>query len=58
MTRRKLRRKTVAIPAAVYIKRLRSARDTWRSWAIATTILSVGLALAGMVTDPSCLPPP
>jgi hypothetical protein len=56
MTRR--RKEPVAIPAAVHIKRLRSARDIWRSWAIATTILSIGLALAGMVTDPNCLPPP
>ena len=56
MTRR--RRETVAIPAAVHIKRLRLARDIWRSWAIGATILCFGLGLAGMVADPSCLPPP
>ena len=54
MTRR--RRKTVAIPAAVHIKRLRLARDIWRGWAIGATILVFGLALAGMVADPDCLP--
>jgi len=55
MTRR---RKPVAIPAAAHIMRIRLARDIWRDWAVATTILSIGLALAGMVSDPNCLPPP
>lgn len=58
MTRRLRRRETVAIPAAVYIKRLRHDRNIWRGWGIAATILCIGLALAGMVTDPNCLPPP
>jgi len=57
MTRRR-HRETVAIPAPARIKSLRQDRDIWRGWAIATTILSIGLALAGMVTDPNCLPPP
>ena len=55
MTRR---RETVAVPAAVHIRRLRLARDIWRVWAIGATILCFGLALAGMVADPNCLPPP
>ena len=58
MTRRRPRRETVAIPAAVHIKRLRLARDIWRGWAIAATVLVFGLGLAGMVIDPNCLPPP
>jgi hypothetical protein len=58
MTRRHRHREIVAIPAAVYIKRLRQDRDIWRGWAIAATILCFGLALAGMVADPNCLPPP
>jgi hypothetical protein len=57
MTRRR-RRETVAIPAAVHIKRLRLARDICWGWAVGATILCIGLALAGMVTDPNCLPPP
>jgi hypothetical protein len=56
MTRRK-RRETVAIPAPVRIKRLRLARDIWRGWAMAATVLCVGLAMAGRVVDPNCLPP-
>ena len=57
MTRRR-RREPVAIPAAVHIRRLRLALDIWRGWAIGATILCFGLGLAGMASDPNCLPPP
>jgi hypothetical protein len=56
MTRRRYHREPPPIPAPARIRRLRLARDIWRGWAIATTILSIGLALAGMVADPNCLP--
>jgi hypothetical protein len=58
MTRRRYHREPPPIPAPARIRRLRQDRDTWRVWAIVTTIACFGLGLAGMVTDPNCLPPP